>query len=153
VFSVYLPAVAPPAETKTEAAPAPVAERPVLVGMRLLLCEDEDGIREVLARGLRRHGLMVEAVADAEEAMAALAGDARFDALLSDVMMPGVDGVELARRARSAHPTLPILLMSGFAEPPLHKAAEMAGIGFIAKPFALGELMESLSEAIGQPER
>jgi two-component system cell cycle sensor histidine kinase/response regulator CckA len=152
-FSVYLPAVerpeqAAPPPAAPPAPAAPMREVPARQGLRLLICEDEDAIRDILARGLRRHGLAVEAVADAESALSALANGPPFDALLSDVMMPGIDGVELARRARAAHPALTILLMSGFAEPPLHKAAETAAINFIAKPFTLDELLAALSDAI-----
>ena len=63
-------------------------------------------------------------------------------------MMPGLDGVQLASQARAAHPALAVLLMSGFAEPPLHRAAETAGIGFIAKPFAMDELLGLLETTV-----
>lgn len=154
VFSVYLPAVALDAGQAMVATPpsAPSAGPEdvalALAGLRILLVEDEPGIRQILTRGLRRHGLSVRPVTDAEMALAALESGEAFDALLSDVMMPGLDGVELARRARAAQPALAVLLMSGFAEPPLHRAAETAGIGFIAKPFALDELVASLGMAI-----
>ncbi|WP_439532392.1 hybrid sensor histidine kinase/response regulator [Polymorphobacter sp.] len=149
VFSVYLPAVARPTEPPPPPPAAP-AEKPMLSGLRLLICEDEDAIREILMRGMRRHGLFVEAVCDADLALAALASGTRFDALLTDVMMPGVDGVELARRAQAEHPALAVLLMSGFAEPPLHEAAATAGIGFIAKPFTFDELLAGLADAVEQ---
>lgn len=146
VFSIYLPAL-------PRAAPmlAPVEDalpRESLTGKRLLLVEDEDGVREVLTRGLRRQGLLVRAASNADSALVELQSGEVFDALLSDVMMPGIDGVELASRARAMHPAMAILLMSGFAEAPLHKAAETAGIGFIAKPFALAELMVALADAL-----
>jgi two-component system cell cycle sensor histidine kinase/response regulator CckA len=147
-FSIYLPAVERPEQAAPPSPATPKAKAPGRQGLRLLICEDEDAIRDILARGLRRHGLVVEAVADAESALAALADGAAFDVLLSDVMMPGIDGVELARRARASHPALPILLMSGFAEPPLHKAAETAAIRFIAKPFTLDELRTALTDAM-----
>ena len=151
VFSVYLPAV-PLAARVSQPSPPPPQPRPAgappLAGLRLLLVEDEPGIRQILARGLRRHGLTVHPVADADLALEALQSGEPFDVLLSDVMMPGLDGVELASRARAAQPALAVLLMSGFAEPPLHRAAETAGIGFIAKPFALDELIGSLGEAV-----
>ncbi|GGI90286.1 hypothetical protein GCM10007973_28230 [Polymorphobacter multimanifer] len=145
-FSVYLPASA------QVAAPVPPPETviapPSLTGKRLLLVEDEEGVRQVLSRGLRARGLLVRAVGDAATALEALASGDAFDALLSDVMMPGIDGVELAARVRAARPKMAVLLMSGFAEPPLHRAAETAGIGFIAKPFSLAELMQALSDEL-----
>ncbi len=151
VFYIYLPAV----EKKAISLPKPPdeASNPDLTGLRLLLVEDEDGVREVLTRGLRRYGLLVRPVVDADSALAELASGTHFDALLSDVLMPGIDGVELAGRARSSYPTLAVLLMSGFAEPPLHKAAEAAGIGFIAKPFALAELLHALGTVVSKAHK
>ena len=156
LFSIYLPAVSrsgivsAPSRAMAPAVRAGQAPQESLAGLQLLLVEDEPAIRHILARGLRRHGLSVRPVADADLALSALGSADAFDILLSDVMMPGIDGVELASRARAAHPSLAILLMSGFAEPPLHRAAEMAGISFIAKPFTLEELLTSLADAVAQ---
>ncbi len=146
VFCIYLPAL--DRVKRAASRPAKAVAPKALSGRRLLLVEDETTVREVLRRGLEKRGLLVEAVADADSAISALASDHRFDILLSDVMMPGTDGVTLAAQARANQPGLAVLLMSGFAEPPLHKAAETAGIGFIAKPFALAELVEALDEAL-----
>lgn len=145
VFSVYLPAVLTevPALPASEAAKAPMD----LAGCRLLLVEDEASVRDVLVRGLRRQGLIVRAVGDAAAALEELEGESWFDVLLSDVMMPGMDGVELASRARALRPDMAVLLMSGFAELPLQRAAETAGIGFISKPFAMTELIDGLARA------
>jgi two-component system cell cycle sensor histidine kinase/response regulator CckA len=152
IFSIYLPAHAPAAQSDkavpAEAAQARQSPEAGLAGKQLLLVEDEAAVRDVLALGLGRKGLIVHAVADAEAALSILAENPSIDAVLSDVMMPGIDGVELATRARGMRPDMAVLLMSGFAEPPLHKAAEIAGIGFIAKPFSLSELMVALDEAL-----
>lgn len=153
IFSIYLPAH-PLVKTRqlqsNSAALVAVSSadpKTAPVSNRLLLVEDEDAVRDVLARGLSRNGIAVHAVADANAALAVLVDNPEIDSLLSDVMMPGIDGVELASRARALRPDLAVLLMSGFAEAPLHKAAETAGIGFIAKPFALAELMMALEAA------
>jgi len=154
IFSIYLPAQTPgerrrktPAGAAENAAPSPKA---ALQGKQLLLVEDEAAVRDVLALGLGRNGLVVQAVADADAALAILAENPGIDALLSDVMMPGIDGVELASRVRALRPNMAVLLMSGFAEPPLHKAAATAGMGFIAKPFSLSDLMVALEESLRQ---
>lgn len=148
IFSIYLPAYGP---LKRKVAVDQPLQRPglspPLAGHQLLLVEDEMAVRDVLARGLARSGIAVHAVADAEAALAELSRNPGIKALLSDVMMPGIDGVELATRARVMRPDLAVLLMSGFAEPPLHQAANAAGIGFIAKPFALSELIAALDTA------
>lgn len=153
IFSIYLPAHPLPKSRYSKLFPAVGAaegsESPLATpaSKELLLVEDEAAVRNVLARGLGRNGIVVHAVADATAALAILADNKAIDTLLSDVMMPGIDGVELASRARALRPDMAVLLMSGFAEAPLHKAAESAGVGFIAKPFALAELMAALAEA------
>lgn len=152
IFSIYLPAQAPAAQGRKPRPAAPAKDQPspkaALQGKQLLLVEDEAAVRDVLKLGLARNGLIVHAVADADAALAILAQNHGIEALLSDVMMPGIDGVELAARTRALRPDVAVLLMSGFAEPPLHKAAEIAGIGFIAKPFSLLDLMAALDEAL-----
>ncbi len=110
--------------------------------------EDEPAVRAVLAKGLARLGLDVATASDATEALAWLESGAAVDVVLSDVMMPGIDGVELSKRARRLRPGLPVVLMSGFAEPPLHKAADAQGVGFISKPFAMADLMAAMGAAL-----
>jgi CheY-like chemotaxis protein len=74
-----------------------------------------------------------------------------FDVLVSDIMMPGIDGVELAAEARRRQPGLGVVLMSGFAEPPLHRAAGAQGVKFLSKPFALGELVAEAPQCCLDP--
>jgi len=146
VFSIYLPEVARPAEPPPPAPEAPPPQR-AIAGLRLLLVEDEPAVRAVLARGLARHEIEVTAVADGAAALAALAGGLAADVLVSDVMMPGIDGVELAARVGRDHPGIAVVLMSGFAEPPLHRAADAQGVRFVAKPFALADLIAAIGVA------
>jgi len=150
VFCVYLPAVARPEASLAAQVAAPAMEQAAvsLAGRRLLLVEDEPAVRAVLAKGLTRLGLDVATASDATEALAWLESGAAVDVVLSDVMMPGIDGVELSKRARRLRPGLPVLLMSGFAEPPLHKAADAQGVGFISKPFAMADLMAAMGAAL-----
>jgi len=70
---------------------------------RILLAEDDDQLRAFLSRGLRRAGHVVDAVADGEAALVQ-AHDTNFDLLLADVVMPGIDGIELARRVSARQP-------------------------------------------------
>jgi two-component system cell cycle sensor histidine kinase/response regulator CckA len=145
-FSVYLPAVPRPVESA--APPAKLAAgNDSISGLRLLLVEDDAAVRSILERGLKRFGPSVTIAADAALALAAMAGNAPFDVLVSDIMMPGIDGVELAAEARRRQPGLGVVLMSGFAEPPLHRAADAQGVLFLSKPFALGELVSTIATA------
>jgi two-component system cell cycle response regulator CpdR len=80
---------------------------------RILLAEDDDSLRGFLTRALERAGFDVTACADGEEAAAVL-GEA-WDLLLTDIVMPGMDGIEVARLAAARHPGLRIMFITGFA--------------------------------------
>src|SRR5258708_32406242 len=81
---------------------------------RILLAEDDDNMRVFLKRALERAGHQVSAVGDGEAALT-LAGEGAFDLLLADVVMPGIDGIELARRGSALLPGLRIRFITGFA--------------------------------------
>ncbi len=148
VFSIYLPAVPLHGGVmpRFEAPPAPLLP-PKTSGLKVLLVEDDTAVRQILARGLQRAGHDVSSAADASEAEAMMLGGLPVDVLVSDVMMPGVDGVELVARARAQRPGLAAVLMSGFAEVPLHRAADAQGERFLAKPFALADLLAAIAAA------
>ena len=80
---------------------------------RILLAEDDDSLRGFLSRALERAGYDVTACADGEEAAAVL--DQDWDLLLTDIVMPGMDGIEVARLAAAKHPGLRIMFITGFA--------------------------------------
>jgi two-component system cell cycle sensor histidine kinase/response regulator CckA len=126
---------------------ADVAPEPVAAGRRVLLVEDEPSVRAVFARGLERKGCVVTTAGDAMVALAILRDGQTFDVLVSDVMMPGIDGVELAFEAARMWPEMGIVLMSGYAELPRHREADARGIRFLAKPFALAELVAAIATA------
>lgn len=146
VFSIFLPAV--PRQSAVPARPAAtLSSDESVAGLRVLLVEDDGAVRSILERGLKRHGITTMVAPDAIAALAILDGGTLVDVLVSDVMMPGMDGVELASRTLQTRPGLAIVLMSGFAEPPLHRAADAQGVRFLAKPFALAELLAGISAA------
>jgi two-component system cell cycle sensor histidine kinase/response regulator CckA len=145
-FSVYLPGREMPKDAGAEP-PPPAPARPALpAGHRVLLVEDEPAVRTVFARGLERQGCAVTTAEDAMTALAILRETDAVDVLVSDVMMPGIDGVELAIEAARIRPGLGIVLMSGYAELPRHRAADQLGFRFLAKPFALAELIEAIAD-------
>lgn len=148
-FSVFLPAV-PLSDRPQEVQPvlqAPALHADSLAGVRLLLVEDDPAVRAILERGMKRFGPVITTAADAMIALAILDTGAEFDVLVSDIMMPGIDGVELASRCLQMRPNIGIVLMSGFAEAPLHRAVSAQDVHFLSKPFALAELAQAIVEA------
>ena len=111
---------------------------------RILLAEDDDHLRLFLSRGLQRAGHIVNAVDDGTAALR-LAGTENFDLLLADVVMPGLDGIELARRLGTLQPGIRIMFITGFA------AVVMRDEGLspnrprvLAKPFHLRHLIDEI---------
>jgi two-component system cell cycle sensor histidine kinase/response regulator CckA len=146
-FSLYLPGRPQSAKVAPGQVVADVAPEPVAAGRRVLLVEDEPSVRAVFARGLECKGCVVTTAGDAMVALAILRDGQTFDVLVSDVMMPGIDGVELAFEAARMWPEMGIVLMSGYAELPRHREADARGIRFLAKPFALAELVAAIATA------
>jgi two-component system, cell cycle sensor histidine kinase and response regulator CckA len=122
-------------------------------GGRVLLVDDEMPTRMVAARALIRAGFQVVEAVDGGAALDALHGagdgpDGAFDAVVSDVAMPGFDGWELAARLRERHPALPIVLTSGYEADPVDVGA--TGVRFLAKPFSLDALVEAVRLAVSE---
>jgi two-component system cell cycle response regulator CpdR len=114
---------------------------------RILLAEDDDSLRGFLARALERAGYEVKACADGEEAAACL--DEDWDLLLTDIVMPGMDGIEVARQAAARHPGLRIMFITGFAAVAL-TAPERAPAGskVLSKPVHLREIVTEVERMI-----
>jgi DNA-binding response OmpR family regulator len=108
---------------------------------RLLLAEDDEGIREPLTRALRREDYAVDAVADGEEA--AIRGvDEEYDLLVLDLGLPNVDGLEVCRRVRAAHPRVPILILTAQTdELDVVEGLDAGADDYVPKPFRLAELL------------
>ncbi len=114
----------------------------------VLLVEDEDMVRAVAERALVRQGYTVLTAANGEEALETLSSGAKIDLLVSDVVMPTMDGPTLVRHARKANPELPILFMSGYAEEQLRKSIAIERVCFLAKPFSVQQLAEAARDAL-----
>lgn len=146
VFSLYFPRANEVATVAT-LPPEPAAVR--AAGVRVLLVEDDRAVRTVLRRALERGGFVVTESVDALAALP-FVEDPGFaiDVLVSDVMMPGMDGPELAARARAARPGLPVVLMSGYAEPSQRARATDPATSFLAKPFTAAALLAAIDAAL-----
>ncbi|SFS10085.1 hybrid sensor histidine kinase/response regulator [Sphingomonas jatrophae] len=151
-FVIYLPVHR--AEPAREEAPPPKRPRQdALWGTgTILLVEDEDMVRAVAERALTRQGYRIVAAANGEAALEALAllADAgeTVDLIVSDVVMPVMDGPTMATRARETHPDVPVLFMSGYAEEQLRRSIDIARVHFLPKPFSVQQLAEAARDAM-----
>src|SRR5579859_6639675 len=111
---------------------------------RILVVDDEESHSRVMAIGLRVEGFDVEAASDAEVALGML-GREEFEIAIVDLMMPGTNGIQLARLVRERHPRTRVVLMSAYhlSEPQLVRA-DCGAVGFVPKPFDLAELARFL---------
>lgn len=115
---------------------------------RILLAEDDDSLRGFLTTNLTRAGHTVDAFADGDGAWEALTGSS-YDLLLTDIVMPGLDGIELARRAGELDPAMKIVFITGFAAVALSQAAVApAKASVLSKPFHLRELVTAVERVI-----
>ncbi|MCJ8159315.1 response regulator [Sphingomonas sp. LaA6.9] len=146
-FIIYLPVH--DAETIVETGPAPKVKQGELWGSgTILLVEDEDMVRAVAERALTRHGYTVLTASNGEEALEMLAQGMEIDLLISDVVMPTMDGPTMVRQARKTWPDLKILFMSGYAEEQLRKSIDLDRVAFLPKPFSVNQLAEAARAAI-----
>jgi two-component system cell cycle sensor histidine kinase/response regulator CckA len=147
-FVIYLPVHK--AETRPETAAVQPKERPAeLWGSgTILLVEDEAMVRAVAERALTRQGYKVVTAGNGEEALECLEAGEIFDLLISDVVMPTMDGPTLVRHARAKYPDLPILFMSGYAEEQLRKSIDIERVAFLPKPFSVQQLAEAARTAL-----
>jgi PAS domain S-box-containing protein len=132
------------------------ARRPSAASMRgsgrILVVDDEEGVRTVLQRLLSRIGYEVDAVGDATTALAMLSGaPTRFDLVLSDILMPDMNGLELATELIDAKIPVAIVLMTGFADgATVREATETFGLPVLRKPFEVDQLAAILEDALAR---
>ncbi len=139
-----MPAHAADAKVPRARLPAKPKENELWGSGTILLVEDEHMVRTVTERALTRHGYKVLSASNGEDALELLAGDEKVDLLISDVVMPVMDGPTLVRAARRDYPELPILFMSGYAEEQLRKSIDIDNVAFLPKPFSMLELAETV---------
>ncbi|HET6389761.1 CHASE3 domain-containing protein [Hyphomicrobium sp.] len=115
----------------------------------VLVVEDDAKLLELTAEGLREMGYSVVAAPHANDALAFLAGDGHIDLLLTDIVMPDINGRKLADQARNLRPALKVLYMTGFTRNAIvHNGILDVGVHLLAKPFTLEELSQKVREAL-----
>jgi two-component system response regulator MprA len=113
--------------------------------MSVLVVDDEPAVRESLRRALELEGYRVELATDGDEAIARLARPEQPDAVILDILMPRLDGLEVCRRLRSSGNAVPVLMLTAQAEIDSRVAGLDAGADdYLPKPFALAELFARL---------
>jgi len=147
-FVIYLPVHI--VEAGQNAEPTKAKEKPEeLWGSgTVLLVEDEDMVRAVAERALTRHGYDVITATNGEEGLEILKDRADIDILVSDVVMPMMDGPTLGRHARELFPEMPLLFMSGYAEEQLRRSIALDNVEFLPKPFSVQQLAEAVRNAL-----
>jgi two-component system, cell cycle response regulator CpdR len=117
---------------------------------RILIAEDEEAIRHLVARALRQDGHEVTMAKDGADALDVLAREpGAFELLLTDIRMPVMDGIALALAATRDHPALTILLMTGYADQ-RERAQGLDAIihDVVAKPFTLATIRAAVADAL-----
>jgi two-component system, cell cycle sensor histidine kinase and response regulator CckA len=154
-FSIFLPrhwpakAVAPTASAAVEAAPA---KREDFTGKgRILVVEDEDSVRAFAVRALQSRGYTVLEADSGERGLEAIESDKDgFELILSDVVMPEMDGPTMLSEIRKRGYTMKFIFMSGYAEDAFERNLENPDdFGFLQKPFSLKQLLEKVKDSLG----
>ncbi|WP_313388172.1 response regulator, partial [Rhodospirillum rubrum] len=115
----------------------------------ILLVEDEDAVRVFGSRALRNKGYTVLEARSGEGALDVLEDGAEIDLLITDMVMPGMDGATLAGRVREARPDLKIILISGYSEDVIRgDIVNQPDTHFLPKPFSLKALAEKVREVL-----
>ncbi len=119
----------------------------------ILVVEDKEPVRSVLLEILNDLGYLVLEASDGEHALElARSHDGPIDLLLADIVMPGIQGDEVARRLREMRPATRVLFMSGYTKKAVADSlVAESGAAFIPKPFSLPELTEKLRAVLGEP--
>jgi two-component system cell cycle sensor histidine kinase/response regulator CckA len=149
-FKVYLPRYRIDVNAPVVEAAAPTAPRDVTGQDTILLVEDEEAVRSFAARALRMRGYNVLEAGGGEEALEIVkAGEQEIHLLITDVVMPSMDGPTLVRHVKGLKPNLAVIFMSGYAEEAFRRNDENAAdLHFLPKPFGLKQLAAKVKEVL-----
>jgi len=127
---------------------------PAAAGISVLVVDDETAVRRFAARVLEREGYVVVEACDGIEALELLSKDAvAVEVVVSDIIMPRLNGVELVQTLATSHPDLPVILMSGHAPSALAELGIAAPCAILPKPFPSERLLEEVRRCSGQRDR
>jgi PAS domain S-box-containing protein len=145
-FRIFLPRV----EQKAELVNAVRHPREQTRGSEtVLLVEDEESVRQLVKETLESRGYTVLEAEDGEHALAIAAKKGAVQLMITDVVMPGINGQELAKEISKTHPKTKVLFLSGYAEDTIRQDALEPGTAFLQKPFTLQTLLRKVREVLG----
>jgi two-component system cell cycle response regulator CpdR len=120
----------------------------------ILVAEDERSVREFLTRTLEHAGYTVTAASDGQNALEILHADNGFDLLLTDIVMPRVDGIALALKVAKAYPWVRIMMMTGYSDQRIRAHnLECLAHEVIAKPFAMDDIIAKIKLVLSQERK
>ncbi len=146
-FTIYLPRF-------TQASKEPDQKNTIIhtfptSSAKILLVEDEDAVRAFSSRVLKNKGFTVTECSDGEQALKKMEENGPFDLLLTDMMMPGMDGETLAELAKNRYPNIRVILMSGYSQDfARHGKDDSQTFSFLPKPFSLSQLTQKVREVL-----
>jgi CheY-like chemotaxis protein len=150
VFTMHFPAVAPSAEAAVPTTAAVGAEP----GREtILLVEDEDSVRAIISAVLRRQGYHVLETSTPLRACELFEQHPQIDLLLTDVVMPGMNGPALAQRLIGVRPDLRVLFISGYTDMVIPAEGDNPNVSFLSKPFQASVLTERVRMVLARPAR
>jgi PAS domain S-box-containing protein len=147
VFTIHLPVVA---EEERDEQPASEGVQTAARGSgTIVVVEDDASVREMTGRILENGGYTVLAAESAEKALDLLAGGRHVDLVITDMVMPGMNGMELSLAVQQMRPELPVLFISGYTDDPGIRLGVPDGLPFLLKPFHTNELLNKVAELLG----
>jgi excisionase family DNA binding protein len=118
---------------------------------RILVVDDEEAVRDLLAKTLTMADYDVDAAVDGQAALNLLR-EVDYDLLITDLKMPGMDGLSVIREARRQHPMLPVVIITGYStEASAIEAINLGVAGYLTKPFRLPRILAATARALGEP--
>jgi len=149
-FNIYLPRRKLEAADTAPVEVVPAAARDVTGQDTILLVEDEEAVRSFAARALRMRGYNVLEASGGEEALEIVkSGASKIDLIITDVVMPNMDGPTMVRNVKLTNPDLPVIFMSGYAEEAFRRNDQSSeDIHFLPKPFGLKQLAAKVKEVL-----
>lgn len=114
----------------------------------ILLAEDDSSMRQFIASTLRKAGHRVEACEDGTIALDKINTEKNYDLLLTDIVMPGLDGIELSQKASDKYPELKVMFITGFAAVAMGRKKEKSEAKVLSKPFHLRQLVDQVNNLL-----